>query len=160
MGDIEQRLDELERRLQRAEDVQDVQRTLVRYGFAVDAGDGEATADLYTDDCVIELDFDGGRVFEGRAGARGLVDDPTHQSLLPDCAHLIGPLAIEVDGDTAVATGYASVVQRRGDDFAIWREGCGRWELVRQGGDWLISRRTSIAVGSAEAQALLVRGLT
>jgi ketosteroid isomerase-like protein len=149
----------LERRVQRLEDERAIQRTLVRYGFAVDSGDAEATAALYTHDCVIELDFGGGRTFSGHEGAKGLVEDETHQSLLPDCAHLIGPVAIEVDGDHAVATGYATVVRRTGDDYAIWREGCGRWQLVRADGVWRISRRTSIAVGSAAAQALLAEGL-
>jgi ketosteroid isomerase-like protein len=149
----------LERRVQRLEDERAVHRTLVRYGFAVDSGDADATAALYTHDCVIEVDFDGGRTFRGHEGARGLVDDETHQSLLPNCAHLIGPVSIEVDGDHAIATGYATVVRRAGDDFAIWREGCGRWELLRQDGVWRISRRTSIAVGSEAAQELLAAGL-
>jgi ketosteroid isomerase-like protein len=149
----------LERRVQRLEDERAIHRTLVRYGFAVDSGDADATADLYTHDCVIELDFGGGRTFRGREGAKALVDDETHQSLLPACAHLIGPVAIEVDGDHAVATGYATVVRRSEDDFAIWREGCGRWELVRRDGEWRISHRTSIAIGSAAAQALLTAGL-
>ena len=149
----------LERRVQRLEDERGIHRTLVRYGFAVDSGDADATADLYTHDCVIELDFEGGRTFRGREGAKALVENETHQSLLPACAHLIGPVAIEVDGDHAVATGYATVVRRSGDDFVIWREGCGRWELVRRDGEWRISHRTSIAIGSAAAQALLTAGL-
>jgi ketosteroid isomerase-like protein len=159
MTDTEQRFEELERRLRRLEDERAIHRTLVRYGFAVDVGDSEATADLYTDDCLIELDFDGGRTFRGRPGAKGLVDDETHQLLLPNCAHLIGPLSVVVDGDRAVATGYAMVVKRNGDSFDIWRQGCGRWELVRVGDDWRISHRTSIAVGSADAQALLSAAL-
>jgi ketosteroid isomerase-like protein len=149
----------LAQRVQRLEDERDIQRTLVRYGFAVDSGDGDATADLYTDDCVIELDFAGGRTLRGRAGAKGIVDDETHQSLLPNCAHLVGPFSVEVDGDHAVATGYVMVVRRGGDDFSIWREACGRWELVRHEGRWRISHRTSIAVGSASAQDLLKAGL-
>ncbi len=149
----------LERRVRRLEDERAIHRTLVRYGFAVDSGDADATADLYTHDCVIELDFSGGRTFRGREGAKALVDDETHQSLLPHCAHLSGPVAIEVEGDHAVATGYATVGRRTGDDFAIWREGCGRWELVRRDGKWRISYRTSIAIGSAAAQALLTAGL-
>jgi ketosteroid isomerase-like protein len=159
VSDVEDRMDELERRLQLVEDERAIHRTLVRYGFAVDSGDGEATADLYTDDCVIEVDFGGGAAFHGRDGARGLVDNETHQSLLPNCAHLIGPLSIVVDGDRATAIGYAMVVKRSGDTFDIWREGCGRWELARVEGAWRISHRTSIAVGSAAAQALLSGGL-
>jgi ketosteroid isomerase-like protein len=159
MTDIEPRIEELERRLRRVEDEQAIHRTLVRYGFAVDVGDSEATADLYTHDCLIELDFAGGRTFRGRPGAKALVDDETHQSLLPNCAHLIGPLSVVVDGDRAVATGYAMVVKRHGDSFAIWRQGCGRWELVRRGDEWRISHRTSMAVGSAAAQVLLSGGL-
>ena len=159
MNDAMQRLEEVERKVQQLEDERAIHRTLVRYGFCVDIGDREATADLYTDDCVIETDAGGGTTFEGRSGAAALVDNDVHRSLLPNCAHLMGPLSVEVDGDHAVAIGYAMVVLRRGDAFTIWRQGCGRWELAKRDGSWRIGHRTSIAMGSAAAQDILRGGL-
>lgn len=66
---------------------------------------------------------------------------------------------IEVDGDHAVAVGYACVVVRDGDGLSIWREGCNRWELERRGAAWQIRRRQSFAVGTPGAQAILSSGL-
>jgi ketosteroid isomerase-like protein len=155
--DVAQQVRELTRRVQALEDERAICRTLVRYGFAVDSDDPEATAALYTRDCVITIDRD--VRFTGSDGVRALVSGELHQAILPNCAHMIGPLVIDVDGDDAVATGYACVVVRTGDDFRIWREGANRWELERDEGAWRIRRRTSFAVGSVDAQRVLNRGI-
>ena len=72
---------------------------------------------------------------------------------------MIGPLSIELDGDHAVAVGYACVVVRVDDALHIWREGCNRWELERRAGGWQIARRQSFAVGTPGAQDILRSGL-
>ena len=46
--DVAQQVRELTRRVQALEDERAICRTLVRYGFAVDSDDPEATAALYT----------------------------------------------------------------------------------------------------------------
>lgn len=157
MAELEQQVAELTRRVRELEDEQAIHRTLVRYGFAVDSNDADALTQLYTDDCVIEID--GVPLFRGSDGARALVNSAPHQAILPNCAHMMGPFSIEVDGDRAVAVGYACVVVRDGDDTRIWREGCNRWELERRASGWLISRRQSFGVGNTGAQEILKGGL-
>jgi ketosteroid isomerase-like protein len=157
MTDTTQALEDLAHRVQVLEDERAIHRTLVRYGFAVDSNDADALVTLSTADTVIEID--GTPLFRGSEGARALVNSPAHQAILPNCAHVIGPLSIEVSGDHAVAVGYACVVVRDGDALQIWREGCNRWELERRGDDWQIARRQSFAVGTPGAQEILGSGL-
>lgn len=157
MSDVTQVIEDLAQRVQALEDEREIHRTLVRYGFAVDSDDAEALVELYTDDTVIEID--GTPLFHGSDGARALVRSPAHQAILPNCAHMIGPLSIEVDGDHAVAVGYACVVVRGDEAFTIWREGCNRWELERRADGWQIARRQSFAVGTPGAQDILRSGL-
>lgn len=145
------------RRLQALEDEKAVHDVLVRYGFAVDSDDADGCADLYADDCVIDID---GRAFmHGRSEARGIVTSPVHQGILPHCAHLIGPFVITIDGDHAIATGYQTVYVNRDDATSVWRQGVGRWELARIDGRWQIIKRTSRHVGHDDAFAVLARGV-
>jgi uncharacterized protein (TIGR02246 family) len=152
------RLAELERRVRELEDERRIRELLVRYGFAVDSGDADATAALYTDDCVIDVDR-GTAVFHGADGARGLVTGEAHQAILPRCAHMIGPLTVRLDRDEAVATGYACVVVQEEDGPRVWRQGCNRGSLRRTEDGWRIARRQTIAAGSPAAGALLRGGL-
>ena len=158
MADLTDEVERLTRQVQLLEDERAIHRTLVRYGFAVDTDDAPATANLYADDCVIEIDG-GLNVFRGAEGVHALVNSEAHQAILPNCAHMMGPFVIDVDGDRAVATGYACVVVRSGDTFGIWREGCNRWELERRDGAWRITHRRSVGVGNPGAQEVLSRGL-
>ncbi len=148
----------MEARLRTLEDEREIRELLVGYGFAVDSGDAEATAGLYTGDCVVDVDG-GAALFHGTDGARGLVTSEAHQSILPRCAHMIGPLAVRLAGDEAVATGYACVVVQEEDGPRIWRQGCNRWTLRRTTAGWRIARRETISIGSHAAGALLRRGL-
>jgi ketosteroid isomerase-like protein len=157
MTEHEVRIDELTRRLQALEDERAIRNALISYGWAVDSNDQDAAASLYSDGCVVQVN--GNRAFHGRDGVRDLVRSDTHQALLPNCAHLTGPVVIQVDGDRAWAAGYLAVVLRTPAGYEIWRQGCGRWELERHAQEWLVVRRVSVPVGSAQAQALLSEGL-
>jgi uncharacterized protein (TIGR02246 family) len=153
-----ERLASLEARLRALEDELAVTRTIVAYGFAVDSGDGSATANLFTDDAV--FDVDGDFIMRGRAAIEAMVlDDHGHQRLLPDCAHTIGPAVVRVDGDHATAVGYSRIYLRRDGDISLFRLGCNHWDLQRSSDGWQIARRVSRAVGSAEAQAVLAAGV-
>ena len=94
MSDVTSVIEDLVQRVQALEDERAIHRTLVRYGFAVDSDDAEGLVALYTDDTVIEID--GSPLFHGSDGARALVSSPAHQAILPNCAHMIGPLSVEV----------------------------------------------------------------
>lgn len=147
-------LSELLARVRHLEDVEAVRRVLIRYGIAVDAGDAEATAALYTPDCVIDID-DGAVVFEGHEGVRALVGSAAHQEILSRCVHLIGPAVVDIDGDVAQSTAYALVVLADPEDSKIWRVGVNRLELHRRGERWLIHHRWSAAADSETGRTIL-----
>jgi ketosteroid isomerase-like protein len=155
--DLRARVERLEQRLQTVEDELEITRTVVEYGLAVDSGEAEATGELYTEDAV--FDVDGTNVMRGRAAVEAMVLGPGHQSLLPKCAHTIGPVVVEVDGDSARATGYTRIYVATDDSFEMFRIGCNQWELERSGTGWQISQRTSRVLGSLESQAILRSGL-
>jgi ketosteroid isomerase-like protein len=163
----EQKLDALARRLERVEDELAIQRLIVRYGLAVDSGDAEATAALFTEDCIYEVravgtgldDRAGPLIMRGRQGVADMVKGENHQSLLPNAAHTIGPAVVSVEGDRAHATGYSRVYHRREGNYVLFRLGANHWELVKQDGRWLIHRRVSQAVGESDVQDVMRLGL-
>jgi len=151
------RVDELARRVAVLEDERAVLDLLTRYGFAVDSGDPGETAVLYATDCIVEIDGDSS--IRSADDMASMVRGARHQSLLPNCAHQMGPFSIRVDGDRATATGYGRVYLHAADGFRIWRVSAGRWELERRDGRWEVTRRWTRAIGSPEAQQLLHDGI-
>jgi uncharacterized protein (TIGR02246 family) len=154
---LRREVEALAKRVRTLEDELAIHRLIVRYGFAVDTGDADGAAAVFTEDAV--YDVDGPLLMEGRQAVRDMVRGPRHQAMLPSCAHQIGPAVVEVEGDRAVATGYSRVYHRQGGGIAIYRVSFNRWELVRDGGDWRIARRTTRLLGHEDAQALLRQAL-
>ena len=140
-------------RVQALDDVLAVHHVLTSYGLAVDAGDAAATAALYADDC--EIDIDRAAWFRGRQAVHDMVLGDAHQAILGECAHLMGPYAVQVDGDRATAVGYATVYVLEDGQVKPWRQAHGRFELVRRDGTWQITKRVSRAVGSAHRSDVL-----
>jgi uncharacterized protein (TIGR02246 family) len=157
MTDLAEIVAELQKKVEALEDERAIQAVLTRYGFAVDSGDADGTAHLYAEDC--HVDIDNASFMDGRDATRGIVTSPLHQSIMPNCAHVMGPFAVKLDGARAVATGYATVYVREDGQVRVWRQSYGRWELVKRDGRWQILRRTSRSVGHDEAQAMLNAGL-
>jgi ketosteroid isomerase-like protein len=148
---------DLARRVQALEDERAIQSTLTRYGFAVDSGDAEATMALYAEDTHIDIDTVA--FMDGREATRNIVESPTHQAILPNCAHIMGPFVVQLDGDKAIATGYGVVIVKEDGVAGIWRLSYGHWELERREGRWQITQRISRSVGRDDAQALLKAAL-
>ncbi|HQV57724.1 MAG TPA: nuclear transport factor 2 family protein [Ilumatobacteraceae bacterium] len=147
------RLARLEARVQRLEDERAIIDLLTSYGFAVDGDDPDLTADLFADDATVDIDC---QIFmRGRAEIRGIVLSDAHQAILPHCAHVMGPFVVDVDGDHAVATGYATVYVLTDGTRQVWRQAAGRWTLQRIAGRWRVVLRESRALGSGAAQAML-----
>jgi len=157
VSDTEALLAEALRRIQRLEDEAEIRNLLASYGLATDGGSVEATANIFAEDC--HIDIDGAAFMEGRDQARGIVSSPLHQEIMPNSAHIMGPFHITWDGETAIATGYATVYLKEDGAVKIWRQSYGRWELVRRDGRWQVLRRTSRSTGRDDCQELLLRGL-
>lgn len=159
--DLQATVAALAARVRVLEDEREITRVLTRYGFAVDVGDADACADLYTADTLIDLGP--GSEFAGTAGARRLVEDERHQAIVGRCAHTLGPFVVDVDvdGDRASATGYVRVYVSDADQRnpRLWRIGYTRFDLVRAGGSWRIAERRSRSLGADGGAALLVPGL-
>jgi uncharacterized protein (TIGR02246 family) len=158
MDEMESRFAELEGRVRKLEDELEIHRLMVSYGFAADTGDAERVAQRFTEEGV--YDVEGVMAMEGRGGIRNMILGPRHQSLLPNCAHTVGPTAVNVDGDRAVAVGYSRTYKREGDEIKLWRLAYNRTELQRRDGRWQIVRRKNRMVGHEEAGALFRDGLT
>jgi ketosteroid isomerase-like protein len=153
----ERRLAELERRIRQLEDERDIHHLLVAYGFAVDSGDPDATAALYADDARTVIDH--AIEIHGSAGMHAMVLGPEHQAIIPGAAHVMGPMAISVDGDTAVAVGYATTFTRVDGAVGVWRQSVNRWRLERRLDGWRIIERESRSLDDPTAAELLRQGL-
>jgi ketosteroid isomerase-like protein len=169
------RLATLEARVAELEAVRAIEHTLVAYGFGVDSLDAAGTAALYTDDT--RLVVDGRTIAEGPQSVHDMVLGPEHGAIAPGSAHVMGPFDVRVDGDDAVAVGYATTYARTGPggtdgEVRVWRQAVNRWELRREPGDaldpeatggtrgtWRIRRRESISLDDPAAAGLLRQGL-
>jgi uncharacterized protein (TIGR02246 family) len=152
VSDLEARVTELAARLAAVEDELAITRLLTSYGFAVDGDDADACAALYSPDALVTID-DAVRL-EGRAEIRTIVTSDAHQAILPGCAHVMGPFTVEVSGDAATATGYATVYVAAEAGRLVWRQSLSRWTLQRRPEGWRVQRRESWAIGRAQGQAI------
>jgi ketosteroid isomerase-like protein len=158
---VEERLAALEQRLRRVEDELAIGRLMASYGPLVDAGDADGVAGLWAEDG--EYDVEGWHM-RSRAEVAEMVRSTAHQGLIGGgSAHFLGPVCVEVDGETAVA-GCESILVRRNDDgsgYRVWRAGANHVTLRRTAAGWRIAKRTSRALdGSAEARDLLAAAAT
>ena len=170
--DLDARITALERRVQAAEDELAIRNLIVRYGLAVDLGDAQGVADVFTPDAKFEVgsassDLSGADiVFKGREQIMNDLVLGPHRSLLPNCAHTIGPVIVALREDRAEVTGYSRIYLRRGkghpdDHIHLFRLAFNRWELEKQtDGSWLISRRISRVLGEVGAHALFRNALS
>ena len=156
MSDLETTVATLARRVQALEDELAIHRVIVRYGLAVDTGDPERSAAVFTADAVYDVDV---RMMRGRQAVADMVRGDHHQHMVGRCAHQIGPAVVHLDGDRAVALGYSRVYLRGDDGIGIYRVSLNRWELERRAGTWLIARRVTRLLGHDEARAIFVEGL-
>src|SRR5205814_10503071 len=101
MDDLRQQVAALAQRVQALEDELAIHRQNVRYDFAVDTGDADGAAALFTADAV--YDVDGPLLMQGRAGVRAMVCCSRPQAMLPRCAHQISPAVDPAHGDRATA---------------------------------------------------------
>lgn len=105
----------LEDRITRVEAELAIRNVIARYGMAADCGDVEMALTCHTQDAIYvvsnpragregqEKDLE----LHGHTAISDMLNSDMHQSLLPDCAHTVGPLVVEIEGNTAKVTGYS-----------------------------------------------------
>jgi hypothetical protein len=147
----------LEDRIRRIEDHLAIYQLVVAYGPAVDAVDYDQIFELWTEDCVYDLEGIG--VYRGHEGFRAMLDEPDSPSpklLDGGSAHVLSLPYIVIEGDEAVATNYGRIYTRKGEGFVAVRVVASRWHLVRTPKGWRIKHRVNrIANGSEAARSLL-----
>ncbi len=125
----------LEARLQRAEDMLEIQQLLGQYTVAIDAKDWDAYSALFADDG--ELIFTGAHA-RGAAEIRAVMA----RASPPNVRHLTTNIVIKVDGDRATAhsrwTALGGDAENR---VSVGGTGSYEDELVRQRGRWRFQRR-------------------
>lgn len=146
---------QLEERLQALEDREAIRDLIARYGPMADSGDAAGVAGLWQPDGSYAVQGFADAV--GRDAVAGLIAGPVHQQLLADgCAHVLGPVAIELHGDSATARGHSVVLRWTGSAFEVHRVSANRWELARTAEGWHVARReNALLQGDAAARALL-----
>lgn len=157
----EQRLAELERRLQQIEDERAIERLIASYGPLVDAGAADATAALWRDDGVYDVE---NWIMQGRDDIAAMVRSRGHQDLINrGCTHFLGPAVVAVHGDEAVAVCESTLLVKQDDGYRVARGAANHFTLRRQPeppGRWQIVKRvTRLLDGSAQSHALLADGI-
>ncbi|MDN5757157.1 MAG: nuclear transport factor 2 family protein [Tomitella sp.] len=151
---------ELSEKVVRLEDRQEIIDLMTSYGPAIDSGDAEAVAHVWTEDGVYDVDTG---VLRGRNQIQEMVRGQRHQGYVQGgCAHVLEPGSVVIDGNTAVATCKSMLIVSSGDDsgFTVLRATANRWELVRTSGRWKCRRRMGrVLDGRAGARDLLAQGI-
>jgi uncharacterized protein (TIGR02246 family) len=142
-------------RLTALEDREAIRDLIAHYGPLADSGDAAALAALWARDG--EYDVTGFAVAKGHAAIAALIDGPVHRALMADgCAHMLGPVAITLDGDRAVARGHSVVFHHADGTFAAHRVAANRWTLARTGAGWRVVHRANALLNGAEAARVLL----
>jgi uncharacterized protein (TIGR02246 family) len=146
MPNLEDTIADLARRVARLEDELAIQRLIASYGLAVDTGDADGSAAVFTERGVYDTDV--GRM-AGREAVRAMVRGARHQEMVGHCAHQIGPAVIRFDeAGGATAVGYSRVYLETRAGTHVYRVSLNRWELVKEDGRWLIARRVTRKLGT------------
>jgi hypothetical protein len=145
------RLKSLEARVRELEDEREIRSLLGWYAYYADGCHDEEWLDLWTDDGVYDLSI--GR-WEGKARLRDFITNPdVHHKpgFYGHTLHLQGPnLAVMIDGDEAVATGYNVLLHETSNVPSTLRIGGNRWRFRRVEGRWLMAERRHRSVGEPE----------
>ncbi len=151
----EDRFSAIEARLADLEDREAIRALIACYGPLADCGLASQIAGLWVEGGSYAVGGMG--EVKGREAIAGLIDGPVHQALMQDgCAHLLGPVAIDLAGDRATARGHSVVLRHTGAGFAVHRVSANRWELVCGADGWAVTRRENALLDGDEAARLLL----
>lgn len=146
-GDIDTRLEVLERRVQALEDAEAIRNLKATYaGYCDDSYNADKIVELFTEDAVWESQALGR--FEGREVIRGFFRGVS--KIYTFALHYGMNPRIEVNGDTARARWYLFMPCTMADgNRAMWRAGIDDEEYVRVNGEWKFKRKVATGIFSA-----------
>jgi len=147
----EERLAQIEERLQAAEDQLEIINLLNTFGPLIDSGEGAKAPYLWVEGGV----YDMGAVRRGIAYedmATIWTADSHKQYVRNGMSHLTAVPRIAVDGDNAEAVGYSYVMMREGERWFIARASINHWTLTRMPDGWrIVERHNRLLDGSDES---------
>lgn len=154
----DERIFELQQRLERIEEERAIERLIASYGPLVDAGEADAAADLWATDGTYDVE---GWPMRSRSDVAAMVRSDAHQGLINrGCSHFLGPAVVTVDGMDAVAVCESILLIRRADGFVVARAGANHFRLQLIDDRWQIVERTTRTLdGAPEARDLLASGI-
>ncbi|NQZ99324.1 MAG: nuclear transport factor 2 family protein [Myxococcales bacterium] len=140
--------DDLQDRVQRLEDILEIQQLFIDYGHHLDAGDFEAYASLFANEGEVLLGPLGRA--KGRDQIRSLMETAL-DGAVGTSFHVISSPMIALRGDTATSDVMWTVVHRKEDGHpSLSMIGRHRDELVREDGRWrFLKRRGFVDIPSA-----------
>jgi len=140
--------DDLQDRVQRLEDILEIQQLFIDYGHHLDAGDFEAYASLFANEGEVLLGPLGRA--KGRDQIRSLMETAL-DGAIGTSFHVISSPMIALRGDTATSDVMWTVVHRKEDGHpSLSMIGRHRDELVREDGRWrFLKRRGFVDIPSA-----------
>ena len=146
----------LEERVRLLEDKVAIQQLITAWGPAVDTGNSEAAASLFTEDCILESDLS---YLVSPPAISAMVLGEGHQALIRDgSAHIPATAIVNVEGDHATAIGYTRVYRHTPDGYEVWRVSANNWEFRRTPDGWRMVRRTAQLIDdTGKANELLSR---
>jgi SnoaL-like domain len=134
-------IEELELRIRRLEDESAIQRLIMSYGPAADAGLATFAAGAWLEDGVYDWDAER-EPHQGRDAVETMLQSDGYHGLIGEgAAHFGGPLLVAIDGDRATALNYSLIMRREDRRFFLWRVSAVRWDLERSGSSWRVRRR-------------------
>jgi len=153
----------LEDRITRIEAELAIRNVIACYGLAADCGDVATALVCHTEDAVYVVSNPragrdgkaGDLELKGHQAIADMLGSEMHQSLMPDSAHTVGPLVVEVQGESAKVTGYSRVYHKQ----KLMRLAVNHWTMRIENGTWKIAHRESRVVGEEAAQNLLKKAL-
>jgi hypothetical protein len=146
--------------LQRLEDERSILQLIDLHGMLSDAGPAEAFADLYVEDCLVDLGetlVPGTKtIIEGRDRLLEEVYlEPGHRASKGRTQHFrAGPQIIQIDQDAAQAVTYAMTLYLADGTPKQVLTGFNFWSMSRRDGRWRITRRTHRRLGDSDVLAL------
>ena len=118
-AELEARLAILEEQVRRLEDQVAIHRLINSWGPAVDTGQAEAAAALFSEDAVLQSDMS---YLTGPAAIEDMVRSDGQQALIDQgSAHIPAFPVVDIDGDAARAIGYSRVYLHTDDGYEVWR---------------------------------------
>ncbi len=137
-----------------------------------DTADQAYQTHAYHDDCVMDRN-NAAELIVGKEAIVAIISGPQHaRAIEAGMVHFAGFPFVQIDGDSAVATGYLQIVVpvEQGErtvldgygltaGLAIWRLTANRWELAKDSNGWRVTRRIIRSVPSGVTKQLMTPSL-